>query len=269
AVTITFFVILPPPPPTSTLFPYTTLFRSKADGFVMGEGVGALILKRLPDAQRDGDRIYALIRGSACNNDGRSEGPMTPRQGGQIEALRQAYEDAGFPPKSVGFIEAHGTATTVGDVVEVGALAELFREQGWTSGDGAHTALGSVKANIGHTMSAAGIAGLIKATLALHHRTLPPQPSVTDHNPKLGLGDGPFFLPATATPWEVRDGHPRRAAVSSFGFGGTNAHMVLEEAPRPERILARVPRAPQRRAELFLLAASRPGLVARYARVLV
>jgi 8-amino-7-oxononanoate synthase len=243
-------------------------FDAKADGFVMGEGVGAVILKRAADAERDGDRIYALIRGSACNNDGRSEGPMTPRQGGQLEALRLAYEDAGFPPKSVGYIEAHGTATTVGDVVEVGALAELFREQGWTSGDGAQTALGSVKANIGHTMSAAGIAGLIKCALALHHRTLPPQPSVTEHNPKLGLGDGPFFLPAVATPWEIRDGHPRRAAVSSFGFGGTNAHMVLQEAPRPERVLGRRPRNAQRRAELFLLSAARPGLLARHARAL-
>src|SRR5439155_24881553 len=100
-------------------------FEARADGFVMGEGVGAVILKRRQDAERDGDRIYALVRGSACNNDGRSEGPMTPRQAGQLEALRLAYEDAGFPPKSVGFIEAHGTATTVGDLVEVGALAEL------------------------------------------------------------------------------------------------------------------------------------------------
>ena len=243
-------------------------FDVKADGFVMGEGVGAVILKRREDAERDGDRIYALIRGSACNNDGRSEGPMTPRQGGQIEALRLAYQDAGVPPQSVGYVEAHGTATTVGDVVEVGALAELFREQGWTPQDRARTALGSVKANIGHTMSAAGIAGLIKASLALHHRTLPPQPSVTEQNPKLGLGDGPFYLPRSATPWETRDGHPRRAAVSSFGFGGTNAHVVLEEAPRPEQARARRPRPAQRRAELFLVAASRPGLVARHAREL-
>ena len=243
-------------------------FDARADGFVMGEGVGAVILKRRQDAERDGDRIYALIRGSACNNDGRSEGPMTPQQGGQLEALRLAYADAGVPPQSVGYVEAHGTATTVGDVVEVGALAEVFREQGWRPRDGARTALGSVKANIGHTMSAAGIAGLIKASLALHHRTLPPQPSVTEKNPKLGLGDGPFFLPASPMAWETRDGHPRRAAVSSFGFGGTNAHVVLEEAPRPERLLARRPRAAQRRAELFLVAASRPGLLARHAREL-
>src|SRR5258705_11101867 len=173
-----------------------------------------------------------------------------------------------LPPQSVGYVEAHGTATTVGDLVEVGALAEVFREQGWTSRDGARTALGSVKANIGHTMSAAGIAGLIKASLALHHRTLPPQPSVTEQNPKLGFGDGPFFLPAAAMAWDTRDGHPRRAAVSSFGFGGTNAHLVLEEPPRAERRLGRRPRAGQRRAELFLIAASRPGLLARHAREL-
>src|SRR5713226_2316955 len=243
-------------------------FDSSADGFLMGEGVGMVALKRREDAERDGDRIYALIRGSGCNNDGRSEGPMTPRQGGQLAALRLAYRDARIAPHTVGYVEAHGTATTVGDVVEVDALRSLFREQGWTPRDGARTALGSVKANIGHTMSAAGMAGLIKASLALHHRTLPPQPSVTEQNPKLGLGDGPFFLPRSATPWEARDGHPRRAAVSSFGFGGTNAHMVLEEAPRPEQVLARRTRPAQRRAELFLVAASRPGLVARHAREL-
>ena len=243
-------------------------FDAKADGFVMGEGVGAVILKRREDAERDGDRIYALIRGSACNNDGRSEGPMTPRQGGQLEALRLAYRDAGVPPHSVGYVEAHGTATTVGDVVEVGALADVFREQGWSREAGSRTVLGSVKANIGHTMSAAGIAGLIKTALALHHRTLPPQPSVDEENPKLGLGDGPFCLLRAAVPWETRGGLPRRAAVSSFGFGGTNAHMVLEEAPASEHSARRSRHAP-RRAESFLLAASRPGLVARHARQLV
>src|SRR5207253_7028005 len=223
------------------------------------------ILKRLDDALRDGDRIYALVKGAASNNDGRSEGPMTPRPGGQLDALRLAYRDAGFSPATLGYVEAHGTATTVGDVVEVAALRQLFEEAGWTSG--ARTALGSVKANIGHTMSAAGIAGLIKAALALHHRVLPPQPSVEEQNPKLGLDEGPFFLPRTALPWEARDGAPRRAAVSSFGFGGTNAHMVLEEAPRAELHLARRPKT-SRRAEPFLLAASRPGLVAKHARQL-
>jgi 8-amino-7-oxononanoate synthase len=166
-------------------------------------------------------------------------------------------------------MEAHGTATTVGDVVEVAALRQLFEEAGWTSGAPQRTALGSVKANIGHTMSAAGAAGLIKVALALHHKTLPPQPSVVEENPKLELSRGPFFLPQAQMPWE-RSGHPRRAGVSSFGFGGTNAHLVLEEAPEPLRKLARVPRPILRkpRAELFLLAGERASTVAKFARQL-
>ena len=239
-------------------------FDAKADGFVMGEGVGAVVLKRRADAERDGDRIYAVIRGSGCNNDGRSEGPMTPRPGGQLEALQLAYADAGFSPRTVGYFEAHGTATTVGDVVEVGALRTLLDESGWSRKDGARAALGSVKANIGHTMSAAGIAGLIKTALALHHKTLPPQPSVDEENPKLELESGPFFLPRTETPWEAQDGQPRRAAVSSFGFGGTNAHMVLEEASQPKS--RRLRSTPPRRAELFLLAGSRASVVAKGAQ---
>src|SRR5207253_1079204 len=182
------------------------------DGFVMGEGVGVVVLKRMPDALRDGDRIYAIVKGAATNNDGRSEGPMTPRPGGQLDALRLAYRDAGFSPATLGYVEAHGTATTVGDVVEVAALRQLFEEAGWTSG--ARTALGSVKANIGHTMSAAGIAGLIKAALALYHKVLPPQPSVAEENPRLELARGPFFLPRSEAPWERFDGVPRRAGVS-------------------------------------------------------
>src|SRR4051812_24270373 len=210
-------------------------FDAAADGFVMGEGVGAVILKRLPDALRDGDRIYAVVKGAASNNDGRSEGPMTPRLGGQLDALRMAYRDAGFSPLTLGYVEAHGTATTVGDAVEVSALRQLFDESGWTAEGRARTAVGSVKANIGHTMSAAGIAGLIKAALALHHKALPPQPSIGEENPKLQLGVGPFFLPRSETGWEARDGMPRRAGVSSFGFGGTNAHLALEEAPQRSR----------------------------------
>jgi 8-amino-7-oxononanoate synthase len=242
-------------------------FDAGADGFVMGEGVGAVILKRLEDALRDGDRIYAVVKGAASNNDGRSEGPMTPRPGGQLDALRMAYQDAGFSPATLGYVEAHGTATTVGDVVEVGALRKLFEESGWAPRDGARTALGSVKANIGHTMSASGIAGLIKAALALHHRKLPPQPGVSEENPRLELGAGPFFLPRSEMPWEA-NGHPRRAGVSSFGFGGTNAHLALEEAPeRRAKVRAlRPPRKP--RAELFLVASSRASVVAKFARQL-
>ncbi len=242
-------------------------FDAAADGFVMGEGVGVVVMKRLDDALRDGDRIYALVKGAASNNDGRSEGPMTPRPGGQLEALRAAYRDAGFSPATVGLVEAHGTATTVGDVVEVAALRQLYSEAGWT--EGARTALGSVKANIGHTMSAAGAAGLIKAALALHHRTLPPQPSIGEENPRLELSRGPFFLPRAALPWE-RNGTPRRAGVSSFGFGGTNAHLVLEEAPEPLRKASRTPRPALRKArsELLLLGGERASTVAKFARQL-
>ena len=251
-------------------------FDAQADGFVMGEGVGTVVLKRRADAERDGDRIYALIKGAGCNNDGRGEGPMTPRQGGQLESLRLAYADAGVSPQTVGYIETHGTATTVGDMVEVGALRSIFDEHGFQRGDGARTALGSVKANIGHTMSAAGAAGLIKVALALHHRALPPQPSVTAENPKLGLSPsdgGPFYLPRKETPWEASQG-PLRAGVSSFGFGGTNAHMILEEAPQRKRRAGRPASAspaallPARkpRAHLFQVAAATPGLVARQGR---
>ncbi len=249
-------------------------FDAHADGFVMGEGVGTVLLKRLDDALRDGDRVYAVIKGSGCNNDGRSEGPMTPRLGGQLAALRLAYQDAKVSATSVGYLEAHGTATTVGDVVEVSALRQLFTEQGWTSATGARTALGSIKANIGHTMSAAGIAGLIKAALALHNKTLPPQPSVDEENPKLGLsaqgGDaGPFFLAKRATPWHASGG-PRRAGISAFGFGGTNAHVVLEEAPERKRAARSTPRsaAQKARAELFQIAGARASIVARHAREL-
>jgi acyl transferase domain-containing protein len=240
-------------------------FDASADGFVMGEGAGIVVLKRREDAEKDGDRIYALIRGIACNNDGRSEGPMTPRLEGQLEVLRGAYRDAGVGTGSVGYIEAHGTATTVGDVVEVSALDALFREQGWVPQSGARTALGSVKANFGHTMSAAGVAGLIKAALAVHRGVLPPQPSVTTENPKLGLGSGPFFLAREARPWQSEG--PRRAGVSSFGFGGTNVHAVLEEAKAPRRARSRVPGA-RPRAEVFLVSAPTPPLLARHAREL-
>src|SRR5262249_12589612 len=242
-------------------------FDAQADGFVMGEGAGAVILKRQDDALRDGDRIYAVVKGAAANNDGKREGRMTPRQGGQLEALRMAYRDAGVPPQSLGYMEAHGTATTVGDVVEVGALRKLFEEAGWTPRDGAHTALGSVKANIGHTMSASAIAGLTKATLALHHRTLPPQPGIAEENPTLELATGPFFLPRSEMPWEA-NGAPRRAGVSSFGFGGTNAHLVLEESPLAVPARRRLPARRKARAELFLIAGARGPVVAKAARQL-
>jgi 8-amino-7-oxononanoate synthase len=205
-------------------------FDARADGFVQSDGVGVLFLKRLEDALADGDRIHAIIRGTGCNNDGRGEGPMTPRVEGQLAALRAAYRDAGFSPATIAYFEAHGTATAVGDPVEVEALGTLLEEAGVTKSAPAH--LGSVKGNIGHAMSAAGIAGLIKVVKLLEHRVAPPQAGYEKPNPILGLDRWPVQLSNRMLPLEPREGAPLRAALSSFGFGGTNSHLVLEEAPR-------------------------------------
>lgn len=195
-------------------------FDRRADGFVLGEGAGVAVLKRLDDAVRDGDPVHAVILGAGCTNDGRADGPMTPRLEGQLACLRQAYADAGVDPETVGLVECHGTATPVGDAVELAALRAVL-------GDGAGTQVSSVKANIGHTMSAAGIAGFLKAVLALVHATVPAQVGCEEPDPALGS----LRVASASRPWAARPGSPRRAAVSSFGFGGTNVHMVLEEAP--------------------------------------
>jgi 8-amino-7-oxononanoate synthase len=231
-------------------------FDSRADGFVMGEGVGMVALKRLEDARRDGDRVYVVIKGSGCNNDGRGEGPMTPRAEGQIDAMLRAHTEADVPIETIGFVETHGTATAVGDVVEVGALKELFARRGSSRRQFCY--LSSVKANIGHTMSAAGVAGLIKAALILHHKTIGPQPSCEELNPKLELDASPFTIARDVTPWPAPIDHPRRSAVSSFGFGGTNAHVVLEESPGQDA-------AENDGPELFVLSASSPALLSEYA----
>jgi 8-amino-7-oxononanoate synthase len=204
-------------------------FDRRADGFVLGEGAGVVVLKRLADAVAAGDGVYAVIRGIGCSNDGRAEGPMTPRLGGQVASLRRAYRDADVDPATVGFVECHGTATPAGDAVELAALHEVF-------GQDASAQVSSVKANIGHTMSAAGIAGRIKAVLVLRHGTVPPQVGCDEPDPALGT----FRVSRAAQPWTASSARLRRAGVSSFGFGGTNVHVVLEEAagaavsgPRP------------------------------------
>ncbi|MFN7145923.1 MAG: beta-ketoacyl synthase N-terminal-like domain-containing protein, partial [Myxococcota bacterium] len=212
-------------------------FDADADGFVQGEGVGIVMLKRLEDAIRDHDRVYAVIRGSGVNNDGRGDGPMSPRGDGQEAVIAQAWDDAGVLPEHIGYVEAHGTGTSVGDKTELGALRARLGKLDRP------IPLGSAKANVGHTMSAAGIAGLIKAVLAIHHKTIPPLANWKAPHPNHDLEDGTFTVPTEATPW--RSVTPRRATVSSFGFGGTNGHVVLEEAPqvRPGRIFvpARAP----------------------------
>ncbi|MFB3827316.1 MAG: beta-ketoacyl synthase N-terminal-like domain-containing protein [Bryobacteraceae bacterium] len=202
-------------------------FDSGADGTLLGEGVGMVVLKRLKDAERDGDRVYAVIRGVGVASDGRAVGLLAPRLEGEELALRRAYEAAGVEPGSVGLIEAHGTATPVGDQVEMQALRSVF---GPRNGNAKQIALGSVKSMIGHTMPASGIAGFIKTVLALHHRVLPPTLHCEKPDPKLGIDETPFYINTETRPWiHGSTAAPRRAGVNAFGFGGINAHVVLEE----------------------------------------
>lgn len=202
-------------------------FDKDADGTLLGEGLGMVVLKRLEDAKRDRNRIYAVIKGVGSASDGRALHVMAPRIEGEELALRRAYEMAGVSPRSVGLIEAHGTATPVGDAVEVQALTRVFGER---NGVMPSCALGSVKSMIGHTMPAAGIAGLIKTALALYHRIFPPTLHCDEPNPALELKKTPFYINTEACPW-IQGAHdtPRRAGVNAFGFGGINAHVVLEE----------------------------------------
>ena len=202
-------------------------FDADADGMMAGEGLGMVVLKRLADAERDGDRIYAVIRGVGSSSDGRYKSIYAPSPSGQAVALRRAYQEAGYSPATVGLIEAHGTGTPAGDPAEFAGLNSVFGEN---NPDRQSIALGSVKSQIAHTKGAAGVAGLIKIALALHHKILPPTINVKKPNPKLDLANSPFYLSTETRPWFRRDAEtPRRAGVSAFGFGGTNFHMTLEE----------------------------------------
>ncbi|MEU3520249.1 beta-ketoacyl synthase N-terminal-like domain-containing protein [Streptomyces sp. NPDC006654] len=213
-------------------------FHRDADGILIGEGTGVVVLKRLADAERDGDRVYAVIRGTGVASDGRTAGLVNPDPGGQAHAVRQAWRAAGLDPAaphSVGLLEAHGTATPAGDSAELATLAEVF-------GPAEERAvLGSVKSMIGHTMPAAGVAGLVKAALALHHATLLPTLHCDDPHPALAATR--FRTLDRARPWETAPDQPvRRAGVNAFGFGGINAHVVLEEAPGRHPVPAAAPR---------------------------
>ena len=202
-------------------------FDIDSKGMMIGEGIGMVALKRLDDAERDGDRIYAVIKGVGASSDGKFKSIYAPRPEGQAKALERAYDDAGFAPHTVGLIEAHGTGTAAGDVAEFNGLTSVFSKDNEQL---QHIALGSVKSQVGHTKSTAGTAGVIKAALALHHKVLPPTINVSQPNPKLNIARSPFYLNTEARPWIQRsDDTPRRAGVSSFGFGGTNFHLVLEE----------------------------------------
>jgi acyl transferase domain-containing protein/NADP-dependent 3-hydroxy acid dehydrogenase YdfG len=225
-------------------------FSDQADGTMLGEGLGMVALKRLGDAERDGDPIYAVIRGLGTSSDGRARSIYAPRAEGQAQALRRCYERAGYGPSTVELLEAHGTATAAGDAAEVEALRAVFDADG--RADRQWCALGSVKSQIGHTKAAAGVAGLVKAALALRHGVLPPTLKVARPNPALDLPASPFYLNTAARPWIRGGDHPRRASVSSFGFGGTNFHVALEEYTGPAPRAARIRALP---SELFVLAA--------------
>jgi len=201
-------------------------FDAEADGIVISEGLAVLVLKRLEDAERDGDRIYAVIKAVGGSSDGRDRGLTAPRPEGQMRALERAYAAAGFAPGTVGLVEAHGTGTVAGDQAEVDALTRVFARGGSRPGG---CAIGSVKSMIGHTKCAAGVAGLVKVALSLHHRVLPPTLHVSRPNPKAFGPSSPFYVNSEARPWTAPDAVPRRAGVSSFGFGGTNFHVAVEE----------------------------------------
>jgi acyl transferase domain-containing protein/NADP-dependent 3-hydroxy acid dehydrogenase YdfG len=201
-------------------------FDATADGIVISEGIAVVALKRLADAERDGDRIYAVIKGVGGSSDGRAKSMTAPHSDGQIRALSRAYEMAGYSPASVGLFEAHGTGTVAGDTAELETVTRLLAQSG--AGPNDH-AIGSIKSFIGHTKATAGIAGLIKAALACYHKVLPPHADVEAPNKKLAEVGSPLYLVNEAQPWFARPGAPRRAAVSAFGFGGTNFHVTLEE----------------------------------------
>ncbi|HET6318875.1 MAG TPA: type I polyketide synthase, partial [Chloroflexota bacterium] len=186
------------------------------------------MLRRLSDAVRDGDRIWAVVRGSAVNQDGLSAGLTAPNGLAQQQVIRQALDNAGITAERIGFVEAHGTGTPLGDPIELESLVEIF---GAAAVDDARCAVGSVKSNIGHLEGAAGIASLIKAVLALHHRTIPPNLHFGALNPHVSLAGSNLFVPTTACEWLRHAGQRRCAGVSSFGWSGTNAHVILEEAP--------------------------------------
>jgi len=214
-------------------------FDQAANGTLLGEGLGILVLKRAEDAVRDGDRIYAVIKGLGSSSDGRALGLLAPRQEGEVLALRRAYEESGVDPRTIGLIEAHGTGMPVGDRTEIQSIAAVFGARG----DGLPVrALGSVKSMIGHCIPAAGVAGVIKTALALYHKILPPS-LCAQVNPQLGIDETSAYVNNVTRPWiHGATGAPRRAGVNAFGFGGVNAHAILEEhvvEPGQEQVVHR------------------------------
>ncbi|MCH2169968.1 SDR family NAD(P)-dependent oxidoreductase [Myxococcota bacterium] len=227
-------------------------FDATADGIVISEGIAMLAMKRLSDAERDGDRVYAVLKGIGASSDGRAKGLTAPLPAGQLAAMRRAYQQAGFGPETVGLFEAHGTGTVAGDTAELESTTNLIREGG---GHSHSSVVGSIKTMIGHTKATAGVAGLVKAALALHHRVLPPQCHVDDPNAVLRTPEAPLYLLDEPYPWLCDNSNLRRSAVSSFGFGGTNFHAVLEEYTGEYRAWLRPASRLRWPAELFVFQA--------------
>ena len=201
-------------------------FDAEGDGTVLGEGLGLFVLKRLSDAEKAGDNIIAVLRSVGTSSDGKGGAVYAPRAEGQMNALKAAYQEADVSPDTIDLVEAHGTGTKVGDATELSSLLRVFQESGKK---GSWCALGSIKSQIGHTKAAAGAAGLLKAAAALYHKVLPPSIKVRKPLAGMNRGKGPFYFSAQKRPWIASANHPRRAAVSAFGFGGSNFHCVLEE----------------------------------------
>jgi acyl transferase domain-containing protein/acyl carrier protein len=229
-------------------------FDAGAQGTIFSPGMGIVVLKRLSDALADGDTIYALIKGSAINNDGAHKvGYTAPSVRGQARVISEALALAQVDPATIGYVEAHGTATPLGDPIEIAALTQAFRARTDAVG---YCAIGSVKTNVGHLSIAAGVGGLIKAVLALRHRQMPPSLHFSAPNPAIDFANSPFFVNTTLRAWPAGP-TPRRAGVSSFGMGGTNAHVVLEEAPQPR------PSTPSRPWQLLVLSAASEAALER------
>ncbi len=236
-------------------------FSDQADGTMLGEGIGMVALKRLADAERDGDHVYAVIKGIGASSDGGNTAVYAPVSAGQARALERAYDRAGFGADTIELVEAHGTGTKAGDAAEFKGLCSVFEASGRE--DRQWCTLGSVKSQIGHAKAAAGAAGLFKAVMGLHHKVLPPTIKVDRPNPKLDIEASPFQINTEARPWIRGADYPRRAGVSAFGFGGSNFHVALEEyTPRS----GRAPRLRTNSHELVLLSGVNGAAVVRAAR---
>jgi acyl transferase domain-containing protein/phosphopantetheinyl transferase len=238
-------------------------FQKGHSGTLLGEGLGMLVLKRRADAERDGDRIYALIQGIGTSSDGRAKGLLTPRPEGQVLAVRRAYESSGVDPDTVDLIEAHGTGTDVGDRTEIQTLQAIFGGRG----AGPQIAVGTVKSMIGHCLPASGSASLIKTALALHHKVLPPT-LCDEPDPELHLEQTPLYINTEARPWIHGKPHARRAGVNAFGFGGINSHVIMEEYRGPAKVQVQVLHRPSPSELITLAADSREELVALARRLL-